>query len=167
MQWRGQPNKYTQNDTMSNNQEPRLLEHHPWLMVRLSSSTVAAGIFLSLCLWALYDMRFVQRRKTIFLVKLSYFACQLNTVTMYKLLYMQFRIIKPICLYMVAKINSRCLLATIADYDPANVIFGKSWRFWWLSWLLFFPVIISCVQFEFMMTYSIFATEKTELQLFL
>ena len=91
---------------MSNNPEPRLLEHHPWLMVRLSSSTVAAGIFLSLCLWALYDMRFVQRRKTIFLVKLSYFACQLNTVTMYKLLYMQFQIIKPICLYVIAKINS-------------------------------------------------------------
>lgn len=95
---------------MSNNPEPRLLEHHPWLMVRLSSSTVAAGIFLSLCLWALYDMRFVQRRKTIFLVKLSYFACQLNTVTMYKLLYMQFRITQPICLYVIAKINSdkRC-----------------------------------------------------------
>ena len=93
---------------MSNNPEPRLLEHHPWLMVRLSSSTVAAGIFLSLCLWALYDMRFVQRRKTILLVKLSYFACQLNTVTMYKLLYMQFRIIKPICLYVIDKINSDC-----------------------------------------------------------
>ena len=93
---------------MSNNPEPRLLEHHPWLMVRLSSSTVAAGIFLYLCLWALYDMRFVQRRKTIFLVKLSYFACQLNTVTMYKLLYMQFQIIKPICLYVIAKINSDC-----------------------------------------------------------
>ena len=32
---------------------------------------------------------------------------------------------------------ARCLLATIADSDPANVIFWKSRRFWWIFWLLF------------------------------
>ena len=30
------------------------------------------------------------------------------------------------------------LLATIAESDPANVIFGKSRRFWWNSWRLLF-----------------------------
>ena len=31
----------------------------------------------------------------------------------------------------------------------------------------FCPAIISCIQFEFMMTYSIFASEKTKMQLFI
>ena len=44
----------------------RPLQPHPWLMVRLSTSTVATGVFLSLSLWALCDM---WKRKTIFLVK--------------------------------------------------------------------------------------------------
>merc|ERR1711971_1236929 len=42
-------------------------DQQPWRLVQLSTSTIAAGLFLSLSLWALCDMRFVQRRKTIFL----------------------------------------------------------------------------------------------------
>jgi glutamine synthetase type III len=45
-------------------------------------------------------------------------------------------------------------LTTIADFDPANVISGK------LQSFFFCPAIISYIKFEFMMTYSIFATEK-------
>ena len=36
-------------------------------------------------------------------------------------------------------ILGRCLMVTIADYYPANVMFGKSWRFWWISPFLFSP----------------------------
>ena len=49
-------------------------DQQPWHLVQLSTTTIAAGLFLSLSLWALCDMRFVQRRKTIFLVKFSSFA---------------------------------------------------------------------------------------------
>ena len=32
-------------------------------------------------------------------------------------------------------VNIRCLLTTIADSNPANVIFGKSWSFFWIPFL--------------------------------
>ena len=53
------------------------------------------------------------------------------------------------------RIHSRCPLTTITNSDPANVTFRKPWSFFWI----FCPAIISCFQFEFMMTFSIFATK--------
>ena len=46
----------------------------------------------------------------------------------------------------------------IGESYPANVLFGKS-RTKYLIFI-FCPAIISCVQFEIMMTYSIFATKE-------
>ena len=64
-------------------------------------------------------------------------------------------------LYTYYTINTRCLLVTIINSNPANVIsenHGVS-----SEYLNFFfcPSIIYCVQFEFMMTYFIFATRET------
>ena len=55
--------------------------------------------------------------------------------------------------FRIYVLDSRCLLVTIADSDRGYVIFWKSRSFFWISQLL---AIISSVQFEFIMTHSIF-----------
>ena len=51
-------------------------------------------------------------------------------------------------------------MTTIADSDPANVIFGNHGVSSEYLSLFFCPANISCVQLEFMMTYSIFSTKE-------
>ena len=76
----------------------------------------------------------------------------------------------PLSILGVAVIGnkiSKCIMTTIAESYPANVLFGKSLTFFWISCLFFRPPIISCVQFQIMMTCSIFATKEDIQLLFL
>ena len=50
-------------------------------------------------------------------------------------------------------LSTRCIMTMIAESYPSNVIFRKSWSFSEYLSFVFFPAIISCVQFEIMMTF--------------